>query len=242
LKIARYELQRNVEPEVSVLISAVNPNTYRYSYTVGNGTAAKQSIDQFSLVAPEQVGTIIKGPAGWFAIVQRGRTFKISNPDWIKTGAAAAWSFERPEAFIQPGSRKSGFELESSLKPGFTIGYFRKAPAVDIRVATSGFIPDAVKVQLEPLLGIEYNSKTVLLLGPKFARNTADRTIASDFLQGVTFLTRTKQFNGDSEFVKTLTGELERFSREGPPLRLTPQPRGDAEIEVFNALKIGIGM
>ena|SRR5438128_664269 len=186
--------------------------------------------------------TTIKGPAGWFAIVQRGRAFKINNPDWIKTGAAAVWSFERPEAVIQPGSRKTGFELESPLRPGFTIGYFRKAPSVEIRVATSGFIPDAVKAQLEPLLGIEYNSQTVLLLGPKFARDTADRAIASDFLQGARFLTRTKQLNRDSEFVKTLTGELERFSREGPPMRIIPQPRGDAETEVFNALKAGLNL
>jgi hypothetical protein len=238
LKIARYELQRNVEPTASVVVSVVNPTTYRYAYTVGNGAAAKQSIDQFSLAAPEQLGEVIKGPAGWFAIVQKGRTFKVRNPDWIKTGAAAVWSFEKPEAFIQPGSRKSGFELESGLKPGFTVGYFRKAPTVEIRVATSGFIPDLVKSQRDQLLALEYNSKTLLVIGPKFPRETDDRTIAADFLQGVTFLAGTKTLNPDSDFVKGLIAGLNRFLAEGPPINLTVQPRGEAETEIFNALKV----
>ena len=242
LKIARYELQRNVEPTASVLVSVVNPTTYRYAYTIGNGATAKQSIDQFSLAAPEQLGQAIKGPAGWFAIVQKGRTVKVSNPEWIKTGAAAVWSFEKPEAVIQPGSRKSGFELDTELRPGFTVGYFRKAPSVDIRSATSGFIPDVVKSQRDQLLAVEYNSKTLLVMGPKFPRNTDDRTIASDFLQGVTFLARTKALNPDSDFVKSVIAELNRFMNAGPPLKLTVEPRGEAETEIFNALKVSFAM
>jgi hypothetical protein len=234
LRIARYELQRNVEPISSVAVSTVNPSTYRYAYTIANGATAKQSIDQFSLAAPE-LGPTIKGPAGWFAVVQKSRTFKVRNPDWIKTGAAAVWSFEKPEMMIQPGSRKSGFELDSELRPGFTVGYFRKAPSVDIRVATSGFIPELVRSQLDQLLAIEYNSRTLLLIGPKFRKDTDDRTIASDFLQGIP-----KVLHPDSDFAKSLIAELNRFVTAGPPLSLTARPRGEAETEIFNALKVAL--
>jgi hypothetical protein len=242
LKIARYELLRNVEPAVSVAVTVVNPTTYKYVYTIGNGADAKQSIDQFAFSAPAQLGQAIKGPAGWFAIVQKNRTFKVKNPDWIKTGAAAIWSFQKPEEVIHPGSRKTGFELENELRPGFTVGYFRKAESVEVRIAVSGNIPTVVKDQRDQLLALEYNSKTLLMIGPKFTRDTDDRTIASDFLRGITFLGRTKALNPDSDFVKSALAELNRFVSAGPQIRLTAQPRGEVETEIFNALKVSLNL
>jgi hypothetical protein len=109
-------------------------------------------------------------------------------------------------------------------------------------VAVSGNIPNVVKDQRDQLLALEYNSKTVLMLGPKFTRDTDDRTIASDFLQGITFLGRTRALNPDSDFVKTTLSELNRFVNSGPPIRLTVQPRGEAETEVFNALKVSLNL
>jgi hypothetical protein len=239
MKIARYELLRNVAPAVSLAVTPA-AGKYKYAYTVGNGASAKQSIDQFSVVAPETVGDAIKGPAGWFAIVQKGRSFKVKDPQWIKTGAAVVWSFQKPEEVIQPGAKKTGFELESELRPGFTIGYFRKAESVEVKVATSGNIPAPVKEQKDELLSVEYNSRTVLMLGPKFAAAADEKTIAADFAQGITALTKSGGLNADSEFVKGALSELNRVASAGGPARFTTQPRGDAETEIFNALKISL--
>src|SRR5262249_8790865 len=150
-----------------VEVTRPSSTKYRYSYSVTNGQAAKQSIEQWLLVVPLQAGNdLIKHPTGWFAVVQRGRIFKLKNPEWIRNGAAAVWSFEKDVEVIQPGATRKNFELESELKPGFTVGYFRKAGSVAAVVATSGNVPKPVKDQLDSLLTVEYNSQTVLTIGP----------------------------------------------------------------------------
>src|SRR5262245_51125224 len=153
LKISRYELLRYVDPAALVDVTRPSPTKYKYAYTITNGPSAKQSIDQWSLVVPLQAGNdAIKKPAGWFAVVQKGRTFKLKNPEWIRNGAAAVWSFEKDTEVIQPGTMKKGFEIESDLRPGFTVGYFRKAASSASVVATSGNVPKPVAVELEALL------------------------------------------------------------------------------------------
>jgi len=237
LKVARYELLRHVAPAVSLAVSAVGAK-YKYAYTIANGAGAKQSIDQFSVITPSP-SDAIKPPEGWFAVIQAERAFKVADPQWIKTGSAAVWSFQKPEQVVQPNSRKAGFELDSALRPGFTIGYFRKAESVEVKVAASGNIPAPVKDQKDELLSLEYNSKTILMLGPKFASNVDDKTIAADFLQGIAALGRTGALP-ESEFVKGTVAELSRVAGAGSPARFTVQPRTEAETEIFNALRLSL--
>ena len=106
LKINRYELLRNVAPVVSVSITAA-AGKYKYAYTVENGSSAKQSIDQCIMALPaEAASDIIRTPNGWFSLIQKGRTFKLKNPEWIRGGAAAIWSFQKPDVVIPPGSSR----------------------------------------------------------------------------------------------------------------------------------------
>ncbi len=240
LKTARYELLRNVDPTVEVEVTHPSPMKYRYSYSVTNRPAAKQSIDQWLLVVPLQAGNdAIKHPTGWFAVIQKARTFKLKNPEWIRNGAAAVWSFEKDGEVIQPGAAKKGFELESDLKPGFTVGYFRKAASVAAAVATSGNIPKVVKDQLDPLLTVEYNSKTLLTIGPKFDRAVDDRTVALDFVEGIGFLSRSGGLDPNSEFVKSTLSELKAIppSASGSAIKFSAQARTPVETEVLNAIK-----
>src|SRR5688572_20615122 len=83
LKINRYELLRNVAPSVSAIVAAVpNSAKFKYTYSVANASSAKQSIDQFVLVIPEHAAKdAIRHPDGWFGILQKGRTFKLKNPE-----------------------------------------------------------------------------------------------------------------------------------------------------------------
>jgi hypothetical protein len=243
LKIARYELLRNVDPDVAVEVTRSGSGKVKYAYTVTNRAAAKQSIDQWLLVVPLQAaGDSINHPAGWFSILQKGRTFKLKNPEWIRGGAAAVWSFEKDTEVIQPGSTKKGFEIESNLKPGFAIGYFSRAESVAATVATSGNIPKAVKDQLDPLLSIEYNSKTVLTIGPKFDKAVDDRTVALDFIEGINSLSRSGALDANSEFVKNTLSDLKGIapSAGGAAVKLTAQARTPMETEVLNALRAAL--
>ena len=210
LKITHYDLLRAVEPAVTLDVSEIGADRYRYAYTLANGPGARQSIDQWAMVLPPAAaGDAIKHPEGWFGIVQPERTFKLKNPEWIPNGGGAVWSYQNPENVIQPGDVTTGFELESELRPGFTVGFFREAESTGVKVATSGYVPDVVKEQMDRLLILEYNSKTVLTIGPKFDSNAGTDAIAQDFIQGIFTLSRMGVLDLGSEFVRTTLNELE---------------------------------
>jgi len=278
-RVNRYPLQRDVDPTTAVSVTS-SGGKYKYVYTVFNGPNAKGSLDQWALVLPPGTeSSSLKQPANWFGLVQKGRKFAVTNPDLVKTGNAAVFSFSKSEGQIQPGAFKTGFELESELRPGFTVAYFRQTESVDATVQASGNIPSIVirnatppppangappppgggggggqippaalsawqpvKDSIEKLLQFEYNSKTVLTLAPKFDKNATDKTVATDFVQGITILTRTGALAADSAFVKSALSDLDAYIKAGAsgPLKLTAQPKSQPETDVFNALKLSL--
>ena len=241
LKIGRFDLLRNVAPAVSVSVTAA-AGKFKYSYSVANAPAAKQSVDQWSLVMPEKANPSLKGPDGWFAVHQGVRKFKVKDPNWIKTGGAAVWSFRKPELVINPGDAKSGFEVESDLRPGFTVGYFRKAESVEASVAASGAsYPNPVRDQVNDVLAVEYNSKTLVTIGPKFDSTADDKTVAADFAQGISALAATGTLDANSDFVKATVDQLKAVQSGGPVSAVKlPAARTAAETSVANALKASL--
>ncbi len=173
---------------------------------------------------------------------RRAATYKVKYP-WVKTGAATVWSFEKPEEVIQPGTSKTGFEIESGLRPGFTLGYFRKAESVEASVAASGNLAAPImtilKKDIDPLLTVEYNSKTILVIGPKFAREADDKTVAADFIDGITAMGRTGGLDPNSDFVKTATNDLKAI-QGGGSAKISAQAKTPAETQVLNAMKISL--
>ncbi len=240
MKITRYELLRNVAPQVSVAIAASNSGRYRYAYTVANGATATQSIDTFVVALSDRSSTdTVKQPDGWFGIVQKRRAFKLKNPEWIKGSAAAIWSFQKAEQVIKPGSSKTGFDLESDLRPGFTVAYLRKSESVEVKYTTQGNVPKEVKDQLDQLLQLEYNSRTILTFGPKFDKAADSRTIAEDYVQGIVTLSRAGALDLSSEFVRTVMAELTAIKPGvNTPLRIPTEPVTPAEADLFNAVKV----
>ena len=234
---------RNVDPAITVTITPVSPSKFKYAYTIANGSAAKQSIDQWILNLPQASSETLKTPDSWFGILQKNRKFKLRNPEWIRTGSAVIWSFQKPEVFIAPGSSKTGFELESELRPGFTVAYARKSESVDVKVTTQGNIPKDVKEQLDSILPVEYNSRTVLTIGPKFDKTADDHTIAEDFVQGIFTLSRSGALDLNSDFVRSALSELTAVkpgaSAAGVVKFATP-PRTPLETELVNAIKVSL--
>jgi hypothetical protein len=248
LRIGHYPLLRNVDPAVVLTVTATG-GKYKYAYNVADGPKAKQSIDQWIIVIPEQAADAdIKSPAGWFAVLQGDRMFKVKNPGWIKNGAAAVWSFEKAEQVIQPGGALTGFELDTDLRPGFTLAYFRKAETVDAQVAASGCgvssncagIPKPVRDQLDPLLQVEYNSKTIVTLGPKFDKSADDKAVAADFIEGITTLSHAGGLDPNSDFVKNALMELKNTQSSGASPKLTAPAKTPVETEILAAMKISL--
>lgn len=243
LKITHYDLLRDVEPAVTLMVSAQGPDEYRYTYTLANGPDAGQSIDQWAMVVPPAASLEgIKNPAGWFGIFQPDRNFKLKNPEWISNGAAAVWSYEKQENVVEPGGVMTGFQFDSTLRPGFTVGFFREAESTGAKVATSGYVPDVVKEQMNRLLVLEYNSKTVLTIGPKFDGQVTLDLIAADFIQGIFTLSRMGILDLASEFVRTTLNELTgvQSGSDSSSLSLTELPTSQIETEILNALKVSL--
>jgi hypothetical protein len=149
-RVHRYKLQRDVDPQVAAAVTATG-GKYKFVYAVSNGPKAKQSLDQWALVLPEGAAVgAIKAPAGWFGAFQPSRKLPVANGDWIKDGSAVVFSYAKTEGQIQPGDSKTGFELESDLRPGFTVGLFRMAESTDSVVQQSGNIPQIVVKNATP--------------------------------------------------------------------------------------------
>ena len=277
-RINRYPLQRDVDPTAAVAVTSAG-GKYKYVYTVFNGPNAKGSLDQWALVlAPGTETSSLKQPANWFGAIQKGRKFTVANSELVKTGNAAVFSFSKSEGQIQPGAFKTGFELESDLRPGFTVAYFRQTESVDATLQASGNIPSIVvrnatppppangapppgggfgggqvpaaatsawqpvKDSIDKLTQFEYNSKTLLTLAPKFDKNATDKAVATDFVQGITILSKTGVLAADSAFVKSALSDLDAYIKAGAsgPLKLTAQPKSQPETDVFNALKLSL--
>ena len=241
MKVSRYELLRNVAPAVGVAITPSTGSKLKYAYTVANGAKAKQSIDVWVLaLSDKSLNDSLAGPDGWFTILQKERKFKLRNPEWIRSGAAAVWSFQKPDQFINPGQTKKGFEVESDLRPGFTIAYLRKSESTDVKVATHGNVPKEVKDQLDSLLLLEYNSRAVLTYGPKFDKSVDDHAIAEDFIQGIFTLNRAGVLELSSDFLRNVMSELTGIKpgASATGIKLTASPKTPAETDLLAALKI----
>jgi hypothetical protein len=243
MKVNRYELLRNVAPTVLSTITATGPAKFKYAYVVQNGSSAKQSIDQWVMSLPAAgASDTVRAPDGWFGLIQKGRTFKLKNPEWIRTGAAAIWSFQKADQVIAPGSSKPGFEIESELRPGFAVAYLRKTESVEVKVTTHGNVPKEVKEQMDQMLQLEFNSKTILTYGPKFDKATDDHTIAEDFVQGIVTLNRAGILDLNSDFTRNALSELSAIKpgMSASAMKLTVAPKTPAETAFLNALKISL--
>jgi hypothetical protein len=244
MRINRYALLRDVQPEFSVTITKVDADKLRYTYTITNGASAKQSIDSVILALSEaSVNETLKAPQGWFSAFQKGRKFKLRNPEFIRTGAAAIWSFEKMDQVISPGSTKKGFDLESDLRPGFAVAFLRKSGATDAKTATQGNVPKEVKEQLDRILQLEYNSRTVLTIGPKFDKSADDYTIAQDYIQGIFILSRAGILDLNSDFVRNTLSDLTALkpgAAASGVVKLATPAKTPAETDVINALKLSL--
>ena len=241
MKITRYQMLRSVAPAVSLAVTPAGKR-YKYSYTVANGATAAQSIDMFVLaLTAASAGDTVTPPDGWFGIMQKNRIFKVRNPEWIHSGAAAVWSFQKPDQVVLPGQAKGGFDIESSLRPGFSVAYLRKSESVDVKYTTQGNVPKEVKDQLDQLLQIEYNSRTVLTLAPKFDAAADSRAVAEDFVQGIVTLSRAGAIDLSSGFVRTLMAELTAVKPgTRAALKLAPPPQTAAEAQLLDAVKLSL--
>ena len=103
---------------------------------------------------------------------------------------------------------------------------------------------EPVKDQLDPLLRVEYNSKTIVTLGPKFDKSADDKIVAADFIEGITTLSDTGGLDPNSDFIKNALMELKNVLSNGneTTLKLTAPAKTPVETEILASMKISLNV
>ena len=246
--IRRFALSRNVEPELSVRVEAINPLKYRYHYTVKNGSDSRNPIKRWNIVLPRaalgDVARIPERPEGWVSLTSKAREYAMADAEaeWVHSGATASFSNMDDETRVSAGRKIAGFMLESQLKPGYTLAYFRSSNSPDR--PNGDTLPLEVQKQLGLLMHIEFNSKSLSTLGPKFASDTHEYTIVRDFRSAVTHFIRSGMLDADSPFVtdlmRSFNGYIQTYRSAGVELHEFVGPRIAVYIEPETALEVEI--
>lgn len=242
------ELATHVEPVVTVSVTKTPAGSYLYRYEVANQPGAKQSIKRWFLPtpepeAPDPARVIVTDPVrrenGWGRIDR----YSYRPGEW-----AVRWERE-PQSLEKPGERIV-FSWESPHKPGMVQAFFQ-GDVADTRPA--GGLPQAVLQQLEVVQQLQFNSKPVLTVGPKYEARTPKLVIAGDFHFFISRSINGRLLRGDSPFVKEslekLNQFLERPRPEGappsanepfPPIAATPSPNSAIEQALQMAMKLAL--
>ena len=255
--IRRFALSRNVEPELSVTVEAINPLKYRYHYTVKNGSDSRNPIKSWNIVLPRvalgDVARIPERPEGWVSLTMNNRDYAMTDAeaDWVHSGATATFGSMADEAQVSAGREIAGFMLESQLKPGYTLAYFRSRNSPDR--PNGDTLPLEVQEQLRSLMRLEFNSKSLPTLGPKYAPDTHEYTIVRDFRTAVTHFIRSGMLDADSPFVtdlmRSFNGYIQTYRSAGvelhefvgPRIRVFIEPETALEVEIAAAVALSLG-
>ena len=257
LVIRRFALSRNVEPEMSVTVEGINPLKYRYEYTVKNRAGARNPIKRWNIVLPREalddVALNPVRPDGWTSLTSQSREYAMEDAEaeWVHSGATARFSNMDDETQVSAGREIGGFILESQLKPGYTLAYFRSKNSPDR--PNGDTLPLEVQTQLGRLIQIEFNSKSLSTLGPKYPPDTHEYTIVRDFRTAVTHFIRSGMLDADSPFVtdlmRSFNGYIQTYRSAGvelhefvgPRIRIFIEPETALEVEIAAAVALSLG-
>lgn len=246
--IRRLELPRHVLPAITASVTKTQAGTYQYTYSVRNGTGARQAIRRWylSVPAPEAPNPLAANPAaaamsqddGW-----TGGYYSFRPGEW-----AVRWESDTKRR-LSPGPTKS-FVITDKNGPGIVLAYFQGD------VPTAGLpadLPQAALTQLAAVQRLEFSSAAVLTIGPKFDARTSKLIIAGDFHLALSRLVRGGALDEDSPFVKGALSQLreylERPRAEGtdlrslepfPPLSQKPRAASPLENQLYSAMRVAL--
>ena len=147
----------------------------------------------------------------------------------------------------------SGFTVASALKPGFVSATAKGTSTSPDFSALN--IPSRVHQALTALENSGFNERAVLTIGPQYPSGTNLLRMVSNFREGLVvleqhgYLSRSSLFA--SEAIDVLTRYLDgaKFSADGPAsdyvgpsLVLKQKPAAGLESQIYEAMKLSLGM
>jgi len=267
-RILRFDLENQVRPSVSTEVRVAGP-LFTYDYRVANDASARKPIMRFNIVVPASAKHYENGsrppvseeyamaaPPNWKGSAlstqtERGRASTDSDAtpslSWFKNDPRSA---DDPVASaILPGAVLEGFRVESTLRPGFTTGYFRGGGKTNL----PGDLPRVVLDQAVPALKREFNSQVVPTIGPMFDAATPTVVVVNNFHAGIDRMVAGGLLDGDSPAVKEALAVLKRYMDAaagqsdqplenfvGPSLSFTEGPKRGREAEILAAMRLSL--
>ena len=235
-----FELHNQVEPTFTVQMAQGSNGVYAYDYLLRNGRSAKQSIRTWSFVGPVDDAGFSVSRQGWSAMkTPTARLQQIALPN-VSQGGSAVIFYAGDGNEIPPGGSLDAFRVTSTYAPGFTTAFVKSGSVFDL----PSELPTAVGDQVGVLAKPQWDSRAVVILGPRFATGSSTQAIAADFHIGISRLIQTGALSGDSPFVKAALAALATSiesggsSTVGEIVRLLPKPSPGLEGEIATAMQI----
>jgi hypothetical protein len=247
--VFRFKAEFIVEPSVSVTLSPVPDNEIDYDYTVSNASSAPGSIQRFSLVVPSDENEMRLFHTNWnvprrlaagMTVAPQAALFsgrEMHNP--LNMGRFATWLSSNSGQPIKPGGQLGGFRVRSDWLPGITTAY----AATGMTLRTNVEIPTEVAEQLGPFFAPENCYRTIVTIGPKYARTSDNRSsILKSFLGDIERLIALGYLSKESAYVMNLVAYLRAQIEQPKPevSLLVTEPQTPLEKEIAAATKISL--
>ena len=240
-EIVRVPFKNRLDPQVAVSVSRVDPDRYRYVYSLANGSAAKDPVTSWTIVVPSndpQFG-IEARTSGWHGGKGRLETARqYALPYIAALGHPLICSVDGQQT---PGSASGQVTVVSGDKPGFVTVSASNYPPFQVPRDWPEVILYSQLVKLGDFAWSDIHRVTI---GPRFGMDTPATAIAADFLEGLKELIRTGRLSGDSGFVRELQGTLTRAAQDGGKIAspIAAGPSTALEREILSAVRLTFGL
>ncbi len=216
-------LSNAVRPQVATDVR-IGPGGFVYEFTVANAPEARQSIARVALF-DARLGEVswAEGPSGWHAD-RRSSILEWTVPDSSNPGITAG--------------KQAVFRANSSYRPGLLRAVVQARR--ELRELPPEMPRDLLS-ELRRVLDQSFNSRLVLVFGPKYAP-TADRSaVAGDLLDGMRMLAEMEQIHLQSPFVASAKAVLEGLAHNlSPDVRSMRPPLTDRERDLDRAIRLAL--
>jgi hypothetical protein len=163
-------------------------------------------------------------------------------------GAVIDWTPMNAALSIAPGSTAQGFAVDSTSLPGFINMTFQG------RSQGSQYSPEAVALLPKEIgdgLAHEFDpardAKSIMVLGPRFAKGTSQSTITQNYLFGLQMFVLHRELDPNSPFVQraqqVLTAQLhsqDEIHLDAGSLDFVKEAKPGLETVIANALEIAL--
>jgi hypothetical protein len=240
--VLRFGTHSFVDPEATFAVAPGGDGHFRYTYKVGNGAHARQSIGKIDILDYSDSSPHLAG-ANWTAHVEPHKERDLGTP--AVSASAIEWTSNPAAPSIAPGSNFQGLAIDSTSQPGFVSMVFRgDSRSTEYTPEAAASMPKAARDQLATVMNTAWDARSSMVIGPRFAKGVSPSTIAQNYSVGIQWLIRRGKLDANSPFVQRAQALFDEQLQAGDQtllnassLDFTKQAKPGMEAAIANALE-----